>query len=113
MAEQDLGAFPYVVSSPLGVSYQVSKLPYAVILDHEGVLRARGIINSREHLESLFEAKRLGVKWILGGECGHMWRVLHQYMDTMNGPADFLEEPVSPITGMRFAALSMSGAMCS
>ena len=37
------------------------------------------------------EAKRLGVKWILGGECGHMWRVLHQYMDTMNGPADFLE----------------------
>ncbi len=49
------------------------------------------------------EAKRLGVKWILGGECGHMWRVLHQYMDTMNGPADFLEVPVSPITGTRFA----------
>ncbi len=48
------------------------------------------------------EAKRLGVKWILGGECGHMWRVIHQYMDTMNGPADFLEEPVSPITGTRF-----------
>jgi Fe-S oxidoreductase len=48
------------------------------------------------------EAKRLGVKWILGGECGHMWRVLHQYMDTWNGPADFLDEPVSPITGTRF-----------
>lgn len=48
------------------------------------------------------EAKRLGVKWILGGECGHMWRVIHQYMDTFNGPADFLEEPVSPITGTRF-----------
>ena len=48
------------------------------------------------------EAKRLGVKWILGGECGHMWRVLHQYMDTWNGPADFLEVPVSPITGTRF-----------
>ena len=48
------------------------------------------------------EAKRLGVKWILGGECGHMWRVLHQYMDTMNGPADFLEVPVSPLTGTRF-----------
>jgi Fe-S oxidoreductase len=48
------------------------------------------------------EAKRLGVKWILGGECGHMWRVLHQYMDTMNGPADFLEPPVSPTTGTRF-----------
>jgi Fe-S oxidoreductase len=48
------------------------------------------------------EAKRLGVKWILGGECGHMWRVLNQYMDTWNGPADFLEEPVSPITGTKF-----------
>jgi Fe-S oxidoreductase len=31
-----------------------------------------------------------------------MWRVLHQYMDTLNGPADFLEEPVSPITGTKF-----------
>ncbi len=48
------------------------------------------------------EARRLGVKWILGGECGHMWRVVNQYMDTWNGPADFLEVPVSPITGTRF-----------
>jgi Fe-S oxidoreductase len=48
------------------------------------------------------EAKRLGVKFIIGGECGHMWRVLNQYMDTFNGPADFLEEPVSPITGTKF-----------
>ncbi len=48
------------------------------------------------------EAKRLGVKWILGGECGHMWRVINQYMGTMNGPADFLEDPVSPITGTLF-----------
>ncbi|GKT09418.1 sulfate reduction electron transfer complex DsrMKJOP subunit DsrK [Desulforhabdus sp. TSK] len=48
------------------------------------------------------EAKRLGVKYIIGGECGHMWRVVNQYMDTMNGPADFLEVPVSPITGTVF-----------
>jgi Fe-S oxidoreductase len=48
------------------------------------------------------EAKRLGVRWILGGECGHMWRVIHQYMDTMNGPANFLRAPVSPITGTIF-----------
>ncbi|HET6513605.1 MAG TPA: (Fe-S)-binding protein [Thermodesulfovibrionales bacterium] len=48
------------------------------------------------------EAKRLGVKWILGGECGHMWRVINQYMDTWNGPADFLEIPKSPITGTVF-----------
>ncbi len=48
------------------------------------------------------EAKRLGVKFIIGGECGHMWRVIHQYMDTFNGPADFLEVPVSPMTGTTF-----------
>ena len=49
------------------------------------------------------EAERLGVKWILGGECGHMWRVVHQYMDTINGPApDCLEVPKSPITGTVF-----------
>ncbi len=66
-----------------------------------------GLFNSHELIKRLnakiyAEAKRLGVKWILGGECGHMWRVIHQYMDTMNGPADFLEEPVSPITGTKF-----------
>jgi Fe-S oxidoreductase len=66
-----------------------------------------GLFTSHEMMKRLnakiyAEAKRLGVKWILGGECGHMWRVLHQYMDTMNGPADFLEEPVSPVTGTRF-----------
>ncbi len=48
------------------------------------------------------EAKRLGVKYIIGGECGHMWRVVHQYMDTMNGPADFMEVPKSSITGTTF-----------
>lgn len=57
---QRLEDFPYVVSAPLGVSYQVSRLPFAVLIDAQGVLRARGIVNSREHLESLFEAKRLG-----------------------------------------------------
>jgi Fe-S oxidoreductase len=66
-----------------------------------------GLFHSAEMMKRLnakmyMEAKRLGVKWILGGECGHMWRVVHQYMDTLNGPADFLEEPVSPITGTKF-----------
>ncbi len=66
-----------------------------------------GLFTSHEMMKRLNakiydEARRLGVKWILGGECGHMWRVAHQYMDTLNGPADFLEKPVSPITGTRF-----------
>ena len=66
-----------------------------------------GLFTSHEMIKRLNdkmyrEARRLGVKWILGGECGHMWRVIHQYMDTMNGPADFLEVPKSPITGTVF-----------
>jgi methylamine dehydrogenase accessory protein MauD len=52
---------PYVLSAPLGMTYQVSRLPFAALLDEGGILRARGLVNSREHLESLFEAKRLGV----------------------------------------------------
>ncbi len=58
---QGLEATPYVVSRALGLAYQVSRLPFAALLDENGILRARGLVNSREHLESLFEAKRLGV----------------------------------------------------
>jgi len=66
-----------------------------------------GLFTSHEMMKRLnakiyTEAERLGVKWILGGECGHMWRVVNQYMDTMNGPPDFLELPKSPITGTEF-----------
>jgi Fe-S oxidoreductase len=66
-----------------------------------------GLFTSNEMMKKLngkmyAEAERLGVKWILGGECGHMWRVVHQYMDTMNGPANFLEVPKSPATGTVF-----------
>ncbi|MBS0367106.1 MAG: redoxin domain-containing protein [Proteobacteria bacterium] len=58
---QGLTGIPYVLSAPLGMTYQVARLPYAALIDAGGVLRARGLINSREHLESLFEAQRLGV----------------------------------------------------
>ena len=66
-----------------------------------------GLFHSADVMKALnnkvySEAKRLGVKWILGGECGHMWRVMHQYMDTLNGPPDFLEQPISPFTGTVF-----------
>jgi Fe-S oxidoreductase len=66
-----------------------------------------GLFTSHDTIKKLnykvyHEAKRLGVKWLIGGECGHMWRVLHQYMNTMNGPVDFLEVPKSPITGTVF-----------
>lgn len=56
-----LEEFTYVVSTELGLSYQVGKLPYAALVDESGVLRAQGLINTREHLESMFEAKERGV----------------------------------------------------
>jgi len=52
---------PYVLSATLGLTYQVGRLPYAVLIDGDGVLRARGLVNTREHLESLFEARLRGV----------------------------------------------------
>lgn len=58
---EDLSQFTYVLSSSLGIAYQSNRLPYAVLLDGRGVVQARGLINSHEHLESLFEAQRLGV----------------------------------------------------
>jgi len=59
--EYKLQDFSYILSSNLGMTYQVGKLPFAVLLDHEGIIRSKGLINSREHLESLFEAKERGV----------------------------------------------------
>lgn len=56
-----LEAFPYVVSTELGMTFQVAKLPYGVLLDESGTLVSQGLTNSREHVESLFEAKRLKV----------------------------------------------------
>jgi methylamine dehydrogenase accessory protein MauD len=58
---RQLEGFAYVLSPALGITWQVGKLPYAVLLDAAGILRARGLVNTREHLESLFEAKQRGV----------------------------------------------------
>lgn len=42
-----------------------------------------GLFTSSDMMKKLnakmyHEAERLGVKWILGGECGHMWRVINR-----------------------------------
>jgi methylamine dehydrogenase accessory protein MauD len=57
----DLAGIPYVLSEALGRALGVSKLPYAVLLDERGRIASLGLINNREHLESLFEAKERGV----------------------------------------------------
>ncbi len=59
--DERLAGLPYVVSTQLAMTWQVAKLPYAVLVDASGVVRAHGIVNSREHLESLVEARDRGV----------------------------------------------------
>jgi methylamine dehydrogenase accessory protein MauD len=62
--DKGLTKFPYVLSEQLGRSYGVSKLPYAVLIDEAGKLSSTGLVNTREHLESLFVAKETGVSSI-------------------------------------------------
>ena len=56
-----LGDFRYVLSQPLGMTYKISKLPYCVLLDAAGRVRAKGLVNSREQIESLITAFETGV----------------------------------------------------
>lgn len=51
----------YVISEEAGRRFGVSKLPYAVLVRADGIISSMGLINSREHLESLFNAKEAGL----------------------------------------------------
>jgi methylamine dehydrogenase accessory protein MauD len=58
--------FPYLLSPELGIAYRVSRLPFAVLLDDQGTIRSKGLVNSREQLESLFNAHEMNVPSIQG-----------------------------------------------
>jgi methylamine dehydrogenase accessory protein MauD len=60
LEQHPLGGIPYVVASAIGMRYQIGKIPYAVLLNSEGTVKAKGLVNTREHLESLLEANRMG-----------------------------------------------------
>ncbi len=59
--EAGIGKFPYLHSEALGLRYGVSRLPFAVLIGADGTLRGRGLVNTREHLESLLESWRTGI----------------------------------------------------
>ncbi len=59
--EHNLTDYPYLLSQPLGMRMGVNKLPFAVLLNEQGVLRGRGLVNNREHLESLMQADEMNV----------------------------------------------------
>jgi methylamine dehydrogenase accessory protein MauD len=47
----------YIISDRIGMAFAVSKLPYAVLINKNGDIAAFGLVNNREHLESLIEAE--------------------------------------------------------
>jgi len=70
--------FPYLLSAELGMAFRVGKLPYAVLLDEAGRVRAKGLVNSREQLESLFTAKEMNVASVqefVGGQAEQGTRI--------------------------------------
>ena len=59
--ELRIAGYPYVISMQLGMAYQVSKLPFALLIGGDGILKSKGLVNSREHLESLLESMESGI----------------------------------------------------
>lgn len=60
IAKEGLKASNYILSPEVGMTFQIGKLPYAVLIDKSGTLKSKGLVNSREHLDSLFETELLG-----------------------------------------------------
>ena len=56
-----LDDYPYVLSQEFGMAYHVSKLPFALLIGADGSLQSKGLVNTREHLESLVEAMDSGI----------------------------------------------------
>jgi methylamine dehydrogenase accessory protein MauD len=63
MAQRQSIELEHFANAPeVGRAFQVAKLPYAVLISAAGVIVAQGLINSREHLESLVTAYELGLR---------------------------------------------------
>lgn len=58
---QGLASYRFVNGPQVGQAFEVAKLPYAVLLDADGAILSKGLVNSREHLESLIVAHEMGV----------------------------------------------------
>jgi len=61
IARLDMGGVPFVNSSIVGRTFHVDRLPHAVLLGDDGTVLSKGLVNSREHLESLVTAHEMGV----------------------------------------------------
>ena len=62
IAEHGLGGYQFINGPDVGQAYEVAKLPYAVLMDEHGTILSKGLVNSREHLESLIIAHEMGIR---------------------------------------------------
>jgi len=60
LKENRLTPIPLVISDELAARYQVGLTPYAILVDREGRVRAKGLVNNLAHLESLLTAEEMG-----------------------------------------------------
>lgn len=61
IARLDMAGLPFVNGPVVGRTFHVDRLPHAVLIGESGILLSKGLVNSREHLESLVTAHELGV----------------------------------------------------
>lgn len=54
--KQNLNGIPYVASPGLAEKYHVSATPYAILVDAQGIVQTKGVVNNLEHIESLLNA---------------------------------------------------------
>jgi len=50
---QRLAGAPLMVSEELSTKFAITATPYAVVVDKQGIVRAKGIVNQIEHIEAL------------------------------------------------------------
>ena len=60
----NIESYPYIISQALGMTYQVSKLPFALLIGADGTLQSKGLVNTREHMESLIESMDSGISTV-------------------------------------------------
>lgn len=59
-AQHKLDDIPFAVAPELRPRYRISALPYALVIDAQDVVQAKGLVNRREHLDSLLRAMEVG-----------------------------------------------------
>ncbi|HEX5079985.1 MAG TPA: hypothetical protein VFV80_12610 [Geminicoccaceae bacterium] len=89
IAEHRLDGVPFALAPIVGINLGIGRLPHAVLIDAGGVIRSKGIVNSREHLESLLVAQETGYA---------------SMQDYLRGNAPGTADAVPPQDGRRISA---------